>query len=70
MSESNSKATIPQPREGALGEWDKCLGPGASGSPSGYAWLPALPGFRILLGHGTPRGPLSGLRHRRRLRRG
>ena len=36
--------------------------------PSGYAWLPPLLGFKILLGHGTPRGPLDGLR--RRLTRG
>ena len=38
--------------------------------PSGYAWLPSLLGFKLLLGHGTPRGPLSALRRRpKRLRR-
>ena len=36
--------------------------------PSGYAWLPSLLGFKLLLGHGTPRGSLSVLR-RRRVRR-
>ena len=30
--------------------------------PSGYAWLPAVLGFKLLVGHGTPRGPLSALR--------
>lgn len=34
--------------------------------PSGYAWLPSLLGFKLLLGHGTPRGPLSALRRRRK----
>ena len=39
--------------------------------PAGYAWLPSLLGFKLLLGHGTPRGPLSALRRRpKRLRRG
>ena len=34
--------------------------------PAGYAWLPSVLGFKLLLGHGTPRGPLSALRRRRR----
>ena len=38
--------------------------------PSGYAWLPSLLGLKLLLGHGTPRGPLSALRRRRRSLRG
>jgi hypothetical protein len=38
--------------------------------PAGYAWLPSVLGFKLLLGHGTPRGPLSGLRRRRRRLRG
>lgn len=39
--------------------------------PAGYAWLPSLLGFKLLIGHGTPRGPLSTVRRRRRrLRRG
>ncbi len=38
--------------------------------PSGYAWLPSVLGFKLLLGHGTPRGPLSALRRRRRSPRG
>ena len=38
--------------------------------PSGYAWLPSVLGFKLLLGHGTPRGPLSALRRRRRRLRG
>ena len=38
--------------------------------PTGYAWLPALLGFKLLVGHGTPRGPLSALRRRRRSLRG
>jgi hypothetical protein len=39
--------------------------------PTGYAWLPSLLGYKLLVGHGTPRGPLNALRRRRkRLRRG
>ncbi len=39
--------------------------------PAGYAWLPSLLGFKLLLGHGSPRGPLSALRRRsKRLPRG
>jgi hypothetical protein len=40
--------------------------------PAGFAWLPPLLGFKLLLGHGTPHGPLSALRRRPRrlLRRG
>ncbi len=34
--------------------------------PAGYAWLPSVLGFKLLLGHGTPRGPLSALRRRPR----
>jgi hypothetical protein len=33
-------------------------------SPSGYAWMSPLLGFKLLVGHGTPRGPLSALRRR------
>lgn len=40
-------------------------------APSGYAWLPPLLGFKLLVGHGTSRGPLDALRrHRRGFRRG
>ena len=38
--------------------------------PAGYAWMPALLGFKQLIGEGTPRGPLSALRRRRRALRG
>ena len=39
--------------------------------PAGYAWLPSLLGFKLMVGHGTPRGPLSAVRRRpRRMRRG
>ena len=34
--------------------------------PSGYAWLPSLLGFKLLVGHGTPRGPLNAVRRRRK----
>ncbi len=30
--------------------------------PAGYAWLPSLLGFKLLIGHGTPRGMLSRVR--------
>jgi hypothetical protein len=38
----------------------------AAPPPAGYAWLPSLLGFKLLLGHGTPRGPLAALRRRPR----
>ncbi len=42
----------------------------AAPPPPGYAWMPALLGYKQLVGEGTPRGPLSALRRRRRALRG
>jgi hypothetical protein len=42
----------------------------AAPPPTGYAWMPPLLGFKLLIGQGTPRGPLSALRRQRRRLRG
>jgi hypothetical protein len=38
----------------------------AAPPPSGYAWLPAVLGYKVIIGQGTPRPPLARLGHRRR----